>query len=284
MSKIDEIESWKLHARISDLEHQLSSSGASAGSSTSMLVQILNEAKKQLTGLQMKEQNHHDEERRKADAQLVAVVQLVAQETALNQRERQQYGAFIQKEFFTQNDFTALEDFYANAWDRLTDGGKAQMSHRVWEGVRRDEYEFSELPNVVREKEALSLYEALANEKNRTPELSRIPANDTHDFVTAWDNGRKDEAFKILERPSFAENVAVSPHIISKSDAKGRLATNQAELTAGLTGFATKAASTDDVSSGAALSEALLGNLEAMPKAKSSNEQRLVENYPSQER
>ena len=284
MSKIDEIESWKLQARISDLEHQLSSSGASAGSSTSMLVEILNDAKRQLNGLLLKEQSHNEEERRKADAQLVAVVQLVAQETALNQRERQQYGAFIQKEFFTKNDFTALEDFYASAWDRLTDGGKAQMSHRVWEGVRRDEYEFAELPNVVREKEALSLYEALANDKNRMPELTRIPANDTHDFVTAWGNGRKDEAFKILERPSFAENVAASPHIISKSDAKGRLVTDQAELTAGLAEFATKAASTDDVSSGAALSEALLGNLEAVPKAMSSNEKKLEEVIPRQQR
>ena len=218
MSKIDEIESWKLQARISDLEHQLSSSGASVRSSTSMLLEILNDAKRQLTGLQMKEQSHNEDERRKADAQLVAVVQLVAQETALNQRERQQYGAFIQKEFFTKNDFTALEDFYASAWDRLTDGGKAQMSHRVWEGVRRDEYQFSELPDELKEKEAQSVRDKLSGLKHMPPEMNNISATDRNDFTRAWDSGRKNEAYTVLDRPSFAENVAlVSAPILERS-------------------------------------------------------------------
>jgi hypothetical protein len=219
MSKIDEIESWKLQARISDIEHQLSSSGASAGSSTSMLVEILNDAKKQLTGLQIKEQSHHDDERRKADAQLVAVVQLVAQETALNQRERQQYGAFIQKEFFTKNDFTALEDFYASAWDRLTDGGKAQMSHRVWEGVRRDEYQFSELPEKIKEKEALQLYGMLSGAKQMPEELNNIPQADRDDFTRAWNSGRKNEAYAVLNRSSFKDNLAVTPREVNETRA-----------------------------------------------------------------
>jgi hypothetical protein len=134
---------------------------------------------------------------------------LVAQETALNQRERQQYGAFIQKEFFTKNDFTALEDFYASAWDRLTDGGKAQMSHRVWEGVRRDEYQFSELPDELKEKEAQSVRDKLSGLKQMPPEMSNIPATDRNDFTRAWDSGSKNEAYTVLDRPSFAENVAL---------------------------------------------------------------------------
>ena len=214
MSKIDEIESSKLQSRISDLEHQLSSSGASAGSSTSMLVEILNDAKRQLNSLQMKEQSHNDEERRKADAQLVAVVHLVTQETALNQRERQQYGAFIQKEFFTKNDFITLEDFYASAWDRLTDGGKAQMSHRVWEGVRRDEYDFSELPENVKEKEAKRLYDQITMRKPPT-EILNIPKQDRDDFLREWGVGNHSKSYEILERSVFANNIALSANPIS---------------------------------------------------------------------
>ncbi len=195
-----------------------------------MLVGILNEAKKQLTGLQMKEQSHNDEERRKADAQLVAVVHLVTQETALNQRERQQYGAFIQKEFFTKNDFTELENFYASAWDRLTAGGKAQMSHRVWEGVRRDEYQFSELPDEVKEKEAQSVRDMLSALKEMPPEMKRIPVTDRNDFTRAWDSGRKDEAYTVLDRSSFKENVAISTTPVLERNGEVQQTSSRREL------------------------------------------------------
>lgn len=191
MSKNDEVGSWKLQTVISDIEHRLSNRGASVGSSASMLAAILDDAKKQLNNLDLKQKDHNEEERRKANAELATVVYLVAQETALSQRERQQYGAFIQKDFSTKNDFTALEDFYSNAWDRLTEDGKVEMSQRVWEGVRREEYTFNDLPETVKQKEARSIRDMFAGLRQLPPEMDNISQADRSDFIEAWDDGRK---------------------------------------------------------------------------------------------
>lgn len=42
----------------------------------------------------------------------------------------------------------------AQGYHKLTDGGKAEMSTRVWNGVRRKKYEFIELPDIVKEKDS----------------------------------------------------------------------------------------------------------------------------------
>ena len=74
-------------------------------------------------------------------------------EAALNTKEKEQYSGFLKEDFFTKKDFGRLDDFYAHTWDRLSEGGKEQMSKRIWEGVRRNEYKFTDLPKDVQEKE-----------------------------------------------------------------------------------------------------------------------------------
>lgn len=81
------------------------------------------------------------------------------------------------------------------------------MSHRVWEGIRRDEYTFTELPATVREKEAKQAYKMLRESSIQPDNSARIPEKDRTDFIRAYEGGHHEEAEKILERRSFRENM-----------------------------------------------------------------------------
>ena len=81
------------------------------------------------------------------------------------------------------------------------------MSHRVWEGIRREEYTFSELPQSVREKEAKQAYKLLRDSTFKTENALRIPEGDRMDFMRAYEAGKREEADKILERESFRKNM-----------------------------------------------------------------------------
>lgn len=211
MSKLDEVERQRLAQAVRQMEILLHSHSASAGSAvTSMLVNFVEGAKKRIAALDTEIKAETAEKKEHEERHIAASIRHLAErETALNQRERGQYAQFLSREFFTKNDFGTLEDFYTSAWDRLSEGGKAQMSHRVWEGVRREEYEFSELPEVVKEKEAERLRDQLRY-KNPPPELGAIPLKDRSDFIDAWDSGQKRKAYEMLDRESFAENVALT--------------------------------------------------------------------------
>jgi hypothetical protein len=124
-------------------------------------------------------------------------------EKALTAQEKETFNGFLHKEFFTKNDFGALEKFYAKTWDRLSEHGKDEMSHRVWEGIRRDEYSFTELPKVVREKEMERAYGRLNQSAIGAGAAAEIPEKDRQDFIRAYEAGKKDEAAKALERESF---------------------------------------------------------------------------------
>ncbi len=219
MTRNDQMESLKLQAAIADIENKLFNGGASFRSSTSTLVKLLNDAKHELNSVDANEKKHHDEEQRKAQAEVAAVAYLVARETALNEHEREQYGAFIARDFFTKTDFNELEKFYTHAWDRMTEGGKAEMSHRVWEGVRREEYQFNELPESVKQKEAQLLRDSLRGVDRPLGELEQIPAQDRTNFIQAWDAGNRQEAYNVLDRPWFAEHASRSPDFTDSKDA-----------------------------------------------------------------
>jgi hypothetical protein len=144
------------------------------------------------------------QERRESQArEQAAIVELAQKETALNARERETYSGFLKEDFFTKKDFGHLEQFYGSAWDRLSESGKDQMSHRIWEGVRRDEYKFSELPKTVREKEMERAYGRLHGSAIGAGVATEIPDKDRQDFSRAYEAGKKDEAAKVLERESF---------------------------------------------------------------------------------
>lgn len=231
MDGLDEVERWSLERSIAQIETVIAHGTASYGSSmTSMLVRFVENAKQRLGHLDQQDQ-FVAEEKRKQGAQELAIAHLVGQETALNHAEREQYGAFLAKEFFTKSDFGELAGFYTNTWDRLTEGGKAQMSHRVWEGVRRDEYRFSELPDPVKEKEAQSLREMFSMSKRSLSELDNIPERDRDDFINAWDSGEKRGAYEVLDRPVFAQNVAKTSERVQSEKAVGNDLRKAADIT-----------------------------------------------------
>ncbi len=59
----------------------------------------------------------------------VAAAKLAARETALSASERETYRGFLEKAYFTKNDFGKLEEFYTHSYDRLSEGGKDEMSN-----------------------------------------------------------------------------------------------------------------------------------------------------------
>ena len=156
-------------------------------------------------GKRIKESKEENEERQRE--RNVEIARLVESEKALSQSEQKSYSEFLAKEFFTKNDFSKLEAFYSQAWGRLSERGKDEMSHRVWEGIRRDEYKFSELPSVIRGKEMERVYKRFHSSAIESEAESRIPASDRQEFMDAYEAGRKKEAEKILGRPSFKENL-----------------------------------------------------------------------------
>lgn len=172
---------------------------------TPVLSDFLVNAKKRLDFLE----REIKAEEQKAVSEKTAAVNAAQQEAALNQQEKETFSGFLQKEFFTKKDFGALEAFYSGAWDKLSEKGKEAMSHRIWEGIRKGEYHFTELPEIVREKEAKFLYDRLVKQETLSADLSEIPEADRNDFIKAYENGNAKEAYKILDRESFRDHVAI---------------------------------------------------------------------------
>jgi hypothetical protein len=154
---------------------------------------------KKIKDTKLEEENHAREQ--------LALFDLAARETALSTKEKETYNGFLKEEFFTKRDFTKLSEFYAHTWDRLSEGGKDQMSHRVWEGIRRDLYKFSDLPQVVQEKEEDRAYAVLKKREAQSGAPDRIPAVDRDDFIREYEGGKRKDAAVILSRPSFREHM-----------------------------------------------------------------------------
>lgn len=206
-------EAAQLRSAVRDIESMIAR-GTTYGSANSILLAVmLDSAKGRLAEIERDEEEHERLERQKSVNEL-AMAYKAQQEAKLNAEEQRQYAEFLEKEHFTKSDFGKLESFYTNTWDRLSEDGKAEMSHRVWEGVRRKEYEFIDLPEPVKEKEAQRLYEILNTERPLPRELNRIPAQDKKEFLEAWKADDHGKAFTVLNRPSFAGNVALSSRSI----------------------------------------------------------------------
>ena len=87
---------------------------------------FLSNAKLQLHSLKTRIEEQKTEAQHQEREQL-AIAVLAEQETALNAREREEYGSFLKEEFFTKKDFGKLEQFYRHTYDRLSEGGKEEM-------------------------------------------------------------------------------------------------------------------------------------------------------------
>ena len=239
MANANEIELNRLNKLIADLQWNIFQGGGFQAATTSILVQSLGEAERRLARAEHAEIITREEEGRKQQQDLAVAIVLAERETMLSQAERQEFGSFLNCEFFKRSDFDRLEHFYINTWDRLTEEGKAEMSYRIWEGVRREEYRFTELPDVVKEKEAQQLRHSLGLANAMQGDLKQILAQDRADFIQAWDGGNRQEAYKVLDRPSFSEHVSRSPAVveaIGKREAdkqEAKVATAKTERTNG---------------------------------------------------
>jgi hypothetical protein len=83
------------------------------------------------------------------------------------------------------------------------------MSRRTWEGIRHDEYKFTDLPKNVREKEEDFVYTKLSDHSRVYTALDQIPESDRTDFIHAYEAGDRKEAGKVLSRDSFRRNVSL---------------------------------------------------------------------------
>ena len=210
--KRDEMERDSLRGVISSLETAI----AVSSPGTRMLLQnSLDAARGRLFSVEKKIKDEEVEQERRAREEFAVDVRAAA-ESRLSDAEKVTYSGFLREEYFSKADFGRLEDFYRRTWDRLSDGGKDEMSRRIWEGIRRDEYTFGELPQVVQEKEASRAYRQLRIDSVQTSKAAGIPENDRMDFLRAYESGKTEEASKILERNSFRERMFRHPEAEAK--------------------------------------------------------------------
>jgi len=202
ISEVDRMEQAGLERAVADIERVVL---ASPPGTRPLFNGFLLNAKARLGVLEKKIQDAEREERNHATNE-AAIVELAQKETALSAQEKETYGGFLRREFFTKKDFTKLDEFYTHSWERLSQSGKDQMSHRIWEGIRRDEYKFAELPKSVQEKEAKQAYKRLTESAVGIGNGSEIPDKDRQDFIRAYEAGKRDEAEKVLNRESFKRN------------------------------------------------------------------------------
>lgn len=205
IDKSDELEYASLQSSISSAERALRSSGG-----TSVILKNFLENAKARMGFVEKKIKEAQERDARVEEDAKAYLthkQEVERETALSESEKQTYDSFLREDFFTKKDFSRLDQFYSKTWERLTESGKTEMSHRIWEGVRRDEYTFTELPKSVREKETKQAYNLLRDPSKGPESVLTIPEKDRTDFIRAYESGKEEEAGKILERESFRKNM-----------------------------------------------------------------------------
>ncbi len=69
-------------------------------------------------------------------AHAAEIARTVTLENRLSDSEKTAYASFLQRDYFTKADFTALDLFYKSAYDRLTEQGKTEMHNRIQNGMR----------------------------------------------------------------------------------------------------------------------------------------------------
>lgn len=210
MSQSDEVEYSRLAAQVFEIEKLVNS--GQPGDVGFLLKSFLHNAKSRMEEIRYEEIRTEDEKKDQKSKEAANVVLLAEMEHRLSTEEKQQYSGFLKLDYFTKANFDELENFYADggAWDKLSESGKAQMSHRVWEGIRRDEYDFDELPEAIRKKESERLYQQLTGKNQADPNLESLSQQDRAEFIRAHESGDDKSEAKILGRKSFSMNVSTT--------------------------------------------------------------------------
>ena len=202
VGQLDEVEYARLAAQVLEIE-KLVNSGQS-GKDGFLLRTFLHNAKLRMEEIQHQELLAEETKNERKEKEAATVVRLAEMEHQLSAGEKEQYSAFLTQEYFTKKNFADLEAFYADAWDRLSEGGKNQMSSRVWGGIRRQEYTFEDLPEKVREKESERIYLQLTGMTEPSSSLQRVSPQTRAEFVREYQAGHEKAASKILSGEDFA--------------------------------------------------------------------------------
>ncbi len=131
MLDLGKVVAGRLREVVNDLQAKLANGAIPRDGATARAVaQQIYSAEKQIADIERKDEVGLERVREESLREL-AIAYKVELEGRLNAAEKQQYAAFLKKEFFTKADFGSLEAFYTDSFDKLTEGGKAEMSHRV---------------------------------------------------------------------------------------------------------------------------------------------------------
>jgi len=208
--KLDELEQVSLQKVISEVETALA---VSTPGTRGVFENLLSNARGRLGTLEKKIKETKEEKEAQAREEATTIAQLAENETSLSREEKKTYSGFLKEEYFTKKDFNRLEQFYAHTWDRLSEKGKNEMSHRVWEGIRRDEYIFSELPETVQGKEADRVYTVFKSKR-----LSRGAPRKFRQVIAAISSAHTRQATKPRQPKFSSEKVLRKTCIASRKE------------------------------------------------------------------
>lgn len=151
MSTDSEVRGSRLAERVEEIEKLIRSGATVTGAS---LASLLNTAQAQLDANRLEDEQITNDKKEKEQKDRSAIAAMVERETKLNEEEKKKYSEFLAKDCFTKSDFGDLSHFYADggAYDRLSEEGKAEMDHRVIEGVRRGHYTRDEIPDAIEKR------------------------------------------------------------------------------------------------------------------------------------
>ncbi len=219
MTESREAEYSRLASQVAEIE-KLMQSGARSDAGY-LLAPFLENARSRMEAIKFDDTRVEQDKKERKVKEIATVAALIEREHNLTAHEKEQYGEFLKLDHFTRESFGKLSEFYADggAWERLSETGKSEMSHRVWEGIREEEYSFEELPENVRKKESERVYKQLTGKIQADPDLDNIPQQDREDFIREHEAGNEKAASQVLSRESFSKNVSIhSSKEVSLSD------------------------------------------------------------------
>jgi hypothetical protein len=216
----NEIRSPQLAAKVEEIERLIRSGVKTGAFSLAALLESAQARLAEETLLETKE-TVEKKEREQKDRQ-GAIAQMVERETKLNEEEKERYGSFLQKEYFTKSDFNELDHFYSHSYDKLSNEGKAEMHTRIEEGIRRGEFRREELPTSVRTRDddSKKVEAQTGVQAGRATKISEAAANST--TPTGRDVGdSSDQKNQVASRRDATES---NPEKLKQAAVKARAA------------------------------------------------------------
>ena len=216
MSGLDETEYRKLSEIVEHTEKAINEGKIPA---SDMMANFLLNARQRMGVLETETDALHDHSKKDKSAQMDAlIVAMVERETRLSATEKQAYAEFLEKEYFTRDDLSRLERFYADdgAWDRLSEKGKEQMGIRLEESIRRGEIDVNEMSPSMQKKHSDWIYSQLSQGKDAGGKLASLSAEGRATFMREHEAGNYGAAREIFSGKGSFDYQLVDNQAASK--------------------------------------------------------------------